>query len=96
MCEMLSAAKVRSLIESSALLTASTEVNTASICPPAGRWPIKLPRWLIKFSPSCHDMTPATHAAAYWPTLCPNTASGWNPQLCISFAKPICTAKMAG
>ncbi len=47
-------------------------------------------------APSSRLNTPATHAAAYWPTLCPSTTSGSMPHDCHSRARPISTAKIAG
>ncbi len=76
--------------------TCLASANTATIRPPAGRLPNNRPRCAISRAPSARLNTPATHAAAYWPTLCPRTTSGSMPQDCHSRARPSSTANRAG
>ncbi|SKW12331.1 Uncharacterised protein [Mycobacteroides abscessus subsp. abscessus] len=71
-------------------------MNTAAIRPPAGRLPNSRPRSAINRAPSSRLNTSATHAAEYWPTLCPSTTSGSKPHDCQSRARPISTANRAG
>ena len=75
---------------------AAASANTATIRPPSGRLPNSRPRSAISRAPSSRLNTPATHAAAYWPTLCPSTTSGSMPHDCHSRARPISTANSAG
>ena len=49
--------------------TRLASVNTATMRPPGGRLPNIRPRSAISRTPSSRLNTPATQAAAYWPTL---------------------------
>ena len=70
--------------------------SSETIAPSWGSAPINRPRAATNFKPSAKLKTPATHAAAISPTLCPIKISGCTPHDCQSVARAYSRAKSAG
>ena len=79
-----------------AVRISSSDASTTAIVPPGGSAAASRPRATTMRAASSSEKTPATHAAAYSPKLCPITAAGSMPHERQSAASAYSIAKSAG